>query len=72
MGRGAYTALMPPGVWTSFGAAIAAPVGRIHWAGTEIAKRWPGFFEGAVRTGESAAEAIRTMLQNGSVAESVN
>lgn len=61
---GGYAAFMPPGVWTSFGAAIADPVGRIHWAGTEIANRWPGFFDGAVRTGESAAEAIRTMLQN--------
>ena len=26
--------------------------------GTEIADRWPGFFDGAVRTGEAAAKAI--------------
>jgi L-amino acid dehydrogenase len=55
---GAYAAFMPPGVWTSFGAALTAPVGRIYWAGTEMAERWPGFFEGAVRTGEAAAEAV--------------
>ncbi|MEA5509827.1 flavin monoamine oxidase family protein [Crocosphaera sp. UHCC 0190] len=55
---GGYAAFMPPGVWTSYGEALTAPVGRIYWAGTEIADRWPGFFDGAVRTGESAAEAI--------------
>lgn len=55
---GGYGAFMPPGVWTNFGDTIATPVGRIHWAGTETAERWPGFFDGAVRTGESAAEAV--------------
>jgi monoamine oxidase len=55
---GGYAAFMPPGVWTNFGHTIATPVGRIHWAGTEIADRWPGFFDGAVRTGEAAAEAV--------------
>lgn len=60
---GAYSAFMPPGVWTSFGDALTAPVGRIHWAGTEIAMQWPGFFEGAVQTGETAAAAIQAQLQ---------
>ncbi len=60
---GGYAAFMPPGVWTSFGEALTAPVGHIYWAGTEIADRWPGFFEGAVRTGEAAAETIETLLQ---------
>jgi monoamine oxidase len=60
---GAYAAFMPPGVWTSYGEALAAPVGRIYWAGTEMAERWPGFFDGAVRTGEAAAAAIHTLLK---------
>lgn len=60
---GGYAAFMPPGVWTSFGDALTAPVGRIHWAGTEIATRWPGFFEGAVQTGEAAATVIQVQLQ---------
>ncbi|MGL5080481.1 MAG: flavin monoamine oxidase family protein [Microcoleaceae cyanobacterium] len=60
---GGYAAFMPPGVWTTFGEAIAAPVGRIYWAGTEIADRWPGFFEGALLTGEAAAETIQAHLQ---------
>lgn len=59
---GGYAAFMPPGVWTSYGEALTAPVGRIYWAGTEMAQRWPGFFDGAVRTGEAAAEAIDTLL----------
>jgi len=59
---GGYTAFMPPGVWTSFGETLTAPVGRIYWAGTEMADRWPGFFDGAVRTGEKTAEAIDALL----------
>lgn len=59
---GGYAAFMPPGVWTSFGEALTAPVGRIYWASTEIAERWAGFFDGAVRTGEAAAEAIQSLL----------
>ncbi len=55
---GAYAAFMPPGVWTGFGDALVAPVGRIYWAGTEMAERWAGFFEGALLTGEAAARAI--------------
>jgi monoamine oxidase len=59
---GGYAAFMPPGVWTSFGQALSTPVGRIHWAGTEMATRWAGFFDGAIRTGESAAAAIIDLL----------
>jgi monoamine oxidase len=59
---GGYAAFMPPGVWTSFGEALTAPVGRIYWAGTEIAQRWPGFFEGAVSTGEAASAEVITLL----------
>lgn len=62
---GGYAAFLPPGVWTNFGDAIATPVGRIHWAGTEIAERWPGFFDGAVRTGEAAAAAVIDHLSPG-------
>ncbi len=59
---GGYAAFMPPGVWTSFGEALTAPVGLIYWAGTEMAARWPGFFEGAIQTGEETAEEISKLL----------
>ena len=31
--RGCYGAHFAPGVWTSYGEAWRAPVGRLHWAG---------------------------------------
>ncbi|MGO8882110.1 MAG: flavin monoamine oxidase family protein, partial [Streptosporangiaceae bacterium] len=59
---GAFTSFMPPGVWTGYGPALREPAGRIHWAGTEVATRWSGYFDGAVRSGEDAAAAIRKLL----------
>jgi len=61
---GAFTAYMPPGVWTTHGAALAEPVGRVHWAGTEVATRWPGFFDGAVRAGEDAAARVADLFED--------
>ncbi|PRW57779.1 Amine oxidase [flavin-containing] [Chlorella sorokiniana] len=60
---GAFTMYMPPGVWTSFGSALNEPVGRIHWAGTENSPTWPGFYEGAVFTGEEAAKTVGALLR---------
>jgi monoamine oxidase len=60
--RGCYGAAMPPGAWTEYGAALRAPVGRLHWAGTETATRWMGYMDGAVRSGErAAAEALAAL-----------
>lgn len=56
--RGCYAGVMPPGVWTSFGPALRAPVGRIHWAGSETATFWAGYVEGALQSGERAASEI--------------
>ena len=56
--RGCYGAHFAPGVWTSYGQAWRAPIGRIHWAGTECAPQWNGYMEGAVRSGEAAADAV--------------
>jgi monoamine oxidase len=56
--RGCYAALFPPGVWTRFGRSLRRPEGRIHWAGTETSAIWNGYIEGAVRSGERAAEEI--------------
>jgi len=59
---GAFAAWMPPGLWTRCGDALRRPHGRVFWAGTEVAERWPGFFEGAVRSGEEAAAAVLELL----------
>jgi monoamine oxidase len=56
--RGCYAALFPPGVWTRYGRALRRPEGRIHWAGTETSTIWNGYIEGAVLSGERAAEEI--------------
>jgi monoamine oxidase len=55
---GCYTGYFPPGVWTSFGQALREPVGRLHWAGTETATVWTSYMEGAVQSGERAAEEV--------------
>lgn len=56
--RGCYGAHFTPGTWTSYGPALREPVGGIHWAGTECSPVFNGYMEGAVRSGESAAEAV--------------
>ncbi|RFS83561.1 flavin monoamine oxidase family protein [Actinomadura spongiicola] len=56
--RGAYAALFPPGAWTQYGPALRTPVGRIHWAGSETATRWYGYIDGAVRSGQAAADEV--------------
>ena len=47
-----------PGVLTNYGRALREPVGRIYWAGSECATEMHGLMEGAVRTGEAAADNI--------------
>lgn len=53
--RGCYGAFAPPGVLSAHGASLRAPVGRVHWAGTETSETWTGYVEGAIRAGERAA-----------------
>ena len=59
--RGCYGAHFAPGVWTSYGEAWRAPIGRVHWAGSECAPQWNGYMEGAVRSGEATAEAVAAL-----------
>ncbi len=62
--RGAFAGYLPPGMWTSSGTALTESVGPIHWAGTESATEWPGFFEGALAAAESAAAAVAKRLSH--------
>ncbi len=59
---GGPTSNMPPGGWTSVGAALREPAGRVHWAGTETAGEWSGYMDGAVRSGERAAAEVAAAL----------
>ncbi len=64
--RGCYAGYMPPGVWSQFGPALRAPIGRLHWAGTETATIWNGYMDGAVQSGErAAAEALAALGRPG-------
>ena len=56
--RGCYNANCGPLVWTTFGSALSAPIGPIHWASTDTATRWSAYMEGAVEAGERAALAV--------------
>lgn len=55
---GAPVTVMPPGLLSSIGGALNAPVGPLRFAGTEAAPMWTGYMEGAVRAGEAAAESL--------------
>ena len=61
--RGCYTGLFVPGAWTGFGRALRAPVGRLHWAGTETAERWSGYIDGAIGSGERVADEVAEQLE---------
>jgi monoamine oxidase len=60
--RGCYVGFMAPGVWSDYGSALRAPVGRIHWAGTETSEVFMGYMDGAVRSGERVAREVRAGL----------
>lgn len=60
--RGCYGAHFPPGVWTTYGQALREPVGRIHWAGTETARHWTGYIDGAIESGERVAAEVAESL----------
>jgi monoamine oxidase len=54
---------MGPGVMTTVGGVIRQPHGRIHWAGTETSAKWMGYADGAIRSGERAAQEVLANYQ---------
>jgi monoamine oxidase len=56
--RGCYGGHMPTGAWTTYGPALRASIGPLHWAGSEYATVWNGYMDGAVRSGEQAARQV--------------
>jgi len=57
--RGGSTVVFAPGTWTEYGAALRAPVDRIHWAGTETAVEQWGSMDGAI---SAAMRAVHEVL----------
>ncbi|MFN9660236.1 MAG: flavin monoamine oxidase family protein [Cyanobacteriota bacterium] len=60
--QGAFTSFLTPGAWSTHGMVWQQPHGRVIWAGTEAALRWPGYFEGAIEAGLAAAEQAAPWL----------
>ncbi|MDQ2958383.1 MAG: flavin monoamine oxidase family protein [Actinomycetota bacterium] len=56
--RGCYHGFAPPGVYTVYGPALRAPIGRIHWAGTETAVHQMGSMGGAIDSGRRVAREL--------------
>ncbi|KAH8702931.1 amine oxidase [Phaeosphaeriaceae sp. PMI808] len=55
---GAPTAGFGPGMLRKYGTAFRQPFGDLHFAGTELAYEWKGYLEGAITSGQRAAEEI--------------
>lgn len=51
-----------PKAWMTFGPYLSEPVGLIHWAGTETAHETSGTMNGAILSGQRAAEEITRRL----------
>ena len=56
--RGCSFAHLAPGALTQHGHLIRAPMGRVHWAGTETATLSHGAVDGAIRSGQRAAREV--------------
>jgi monoamine oxidase len=56
--RGCPVGVMAPGTLLDYGPTLRAPLGKIHWAGTETSNYWCGYMDGAVRSGERAAAEV--------------
>jgi monoamine oxidase len=60
--RGCPVGIPATGALLAYGDRLRAPVGRIHWAGTETSNYWNGYMDGAVRSGERAAKEVGDQL----------
>lgn len=54
---------LTPGVLTAAGEHLRKPSGRIFWAGTESARRWCGYMDGAISAGARAAAEAHASLE---------
>jgi monoamine oxidase len=58
------TSPYPPGFLTRWGPLMGAPMGRIIWAGTDLAERHASSMDGAIRTGRRAAPRALAALRS--------
>lgn len=55
---GCYVGVLGPAMLAPTAAALRAPHGRLHFAGTETAVHYVGYLEGAIEAGERAAREV--------------
>jgi monoamine oxidase len=60
--RGAYGSFNPPGVLTALHDPITEPVGTLHYASSDASPEWPGYMDGAIRSGRRAAAQVLASL----------
>jgi monoamine oxidase len=60
--RGAYGSFNPPGVLSTFHDPLAEPLGSLFYASADASAQWPGYMDGAIRSGEQAAAAALSSL----------
>lgn len=58
---GAYAAHALPGAGVDADELSTRPFGVVHWAGSETARAWPGYMEGAVESGERVAREVSAL-----------
>jgi monoamine oxidase len=56
--RGGPVGIPATGALYALGRELRRPAGRIHWAGTETSTYWNGYMDGAVRSGQRAAQEV--------------
>ncbi|MGA2895149.1 MAG: FAD-dependent oxidoreductase [Xanthobacteraceae bacterium] len=60
--RACFTGFLTPGATTLFRSAVRDPIGPLYFAGTENSADWPSFIDGAIKSGERAAKAVKARL----------
>ena len=63
--RGCYVGLLAPGKAITLARGLREPIGRLHFAGTETARIWTGYIDGAIESGERAAAEVHAQYQDG-------
>jgi monoamine oxidase len=65
--NGCYGAFAAPGVYADYGRWLRKPIGPLHWAGTETSPFWTGYIDGAIQSGQRAAESVIEHLSTGAI-----
>ena len=60
---GSPLAWLPGDALVQNGPALAVQYGLVHFAGSEYSPYWPGYMDGAVRSGESAALEVQLAFE---------